>query len=500
MNLQEVANILLPKCSNNKVNLQANENIISFSFGENKAEYKLVEDNIIPNIDYHLSSHMMRIINKKGFDFFESIADKIIDPYSNCTVCCCTLPYCPKKVSVCNKEKCKLIEESLLIDNTVTNAYKQDKDTFRLLLETSVKAAKGKRRNLCFAPYPYYFSNKNKKYFRDTTLKDSSTEFQDFDKLDKIGEIDPTIFESCMDDADLFKIIGKDKYAFIKFIIASNRANVYAVGKDLYEFKYHPSIESNFDYNNSIFLYHGSAIESWHPIMRNGIKNLSNTKLMVHGAVHGPGVYLAKSANTARSYTGGSPYIGVCLVKNHDKYKKTHDFYVVPENNDLILKFIFKASSINSAKSFIEKRHTELRKVDIDMMKIISKRINKEYNSLEKYNIIKVNESRWKVKLNLKKTMEIDIIFPNAYPEVPPVFSVTNPRFVEGPHIIMDNGVILLPELLLTNWDPKTKIKKILKEIIKQLEKADRYSYVGNVCIENDELINTYYTLSMSYR
>lgn len=500
MDLQTIVDVLLPKSLNLQIDMNVDKNIISFEFENSKAEYKLTDDNIVPNIDYLLSAHMLRIIDDRGFDFFERIIDKITDPYCVCTVCCSTLPYNPKKVSVCNKEKCRLIEESLLIDNTVIDSYKRDKDTFLLLIETSVKAANGKRRDLCFAPYPYYFSDKKKEYFRDTTLKESTTDFQDFEKLDKVGEIDITVLESCTDDIDLYKIVGENKYAFMKFIIASNRANIYSVGKDLYEFKYHPSIENKFDYNNSIFLYHGSAIESWHPIMRNGIKNLSNTKLMVHGAVHGPGVYLAKSANTARGYTGGSPYIGVCLVKNHDNYKKTNDFYVVPENNDLILKFIFKTSSMASAISFIEKRHNELRKVDMDMMKIISKRINREYDLLEKYDVVKINESRWKVKLNAKRDMEIDIVFPNAYPEVPPVFSVTNPRFVEGPHVVMANGVVLLPELLLTNWDPKMKIKKILKEITKQLDKAEQYSYDGNINVDNDTLISTYYTLSMSYR
>ena len=60
------------------------------------------------------------------------------------------------------------------------------------------------------------------------------------------------------------------------------------------------------------FLWHGSAPENWHAILRSGLKNLSHTKLMTAGAAHGPGIYLATNANTSMGYAqmlygGGYP-------------------------------------------------------------------------------------------------------------------------------------------------------------------------------------------------
>ncbi|CAK9003186.1 Protein mono-ADP-ribosyltransferase PARP6 (ADP-ribosyltransferase diphtheria toxin-like 17) (ARTD17) (Poly [ADP-ribose] polymerase 6) (PARP-6) [Durusdinium trenchii] len=55
------------------------------------------------------------------------------------------------------------------------------------------------------------------------------------------------------------------------------------------------------------FAYHGSSAENWHSILRNGLKNASNTKLMTSGAAHGPGIYLATDSNTSIAYTRARP-------------------------------------------------------------------------------------------------------------------------------------------------------------------------------------------------
>lgn len=51
------------------------------------------------------------------------------------------------------------------------------------------------------------------------------------------------------------------------------------------------------------FAFHGSSHENWHSILRNGLKNASNTKLMTSGAAHGPGIYLATDIMTSIHYT-----------------------------------------------------------------------------------------------------------------------------------------------------------------------------------------------------
>merc|ERR1712216_126818 len=56
----------------------------------------------------------------------------------------------------------------------------------------------------------------------------------------------------------------------------------------------------------SMFAYHGSAAENWHSILRNGLKNASNTNLMSAGAVHGAGIYMAKNMSTSIGYARGT--------------------------------------------------------------------------------------------------------------------------------------------------------------------------------------------------
>jgi poly [ADP-ribose] polymerase 6/8 len=42
----------------------------------------------------------------------------------------------------------------------------------------------------------------------------------------------------------------------------------------------------------SYFAYHGSSVENWHSILRKGLVNASNTKLMTTGAAYGEGIYM----------------------------------------------------------------------------------------------------------------------------------------------------------------------------------------------------------------
>ncbi|CAE7755807.1 PARP6 [Symbiodinium pilosum] len=58
------------------------------------------------------------------------------------------------------------------------------------------------------------------------------------------------------------------------------------------------------------FAFHGSSSENWHSILRNGLKNASNTKLMTCGAAHGPGIYLSTASATSLGYTRHEQKVG----------------------------------------------------------------------------------------------------------------------------------------------------------------------------------------------
>lgn len=52
----------------------------------------------------------------------------------------------------------------------------------------------------------------------------------------------------------------------------------------------------------SFYAFHGSAIGNWHSVVRNGLKNYSNTDKMSAGAALGPGIYFAINSGTSSGY------------------------------------------------------------------------------------------------------------------------------------------------------------------------------------------------------
>ncbi|EMP42395.1 Poly [ADP-ribose] polymerase 8 [Chelonia mydas] len=69
-----------------------------------------------------------------------------------------------------------------------------------------------------------------------------------------------------------------------------------------------PAKESNFraakNLYGSTFAFHGSHIENWHSILRNGLVVASNTRLQLHGAMFGIGIYLSPLSSISFGYSG----------------------------------------------------------------------------------------------------------------------------------------------------------------------------------------------------
>jgi poly [ADP-ribose] polymerase 6/8 len=57
----------------------------------------------------------------------------------------------------------------------------------------------------------------------------------------------------------------------------------------------------------SFYLWHGSAGPRWHSILRTGLKNCTGTGKQANGARLGPGIYLARQAQTSEKYILAEP-------------------------------------------------------------------------------------------------------------------------------------------------------------------------------------------------
>ena len=105
----------------------------------------------------------------------------------------------------------------------------------------------------------------------------------------------------------------------------------------------------------SFFAFHGSAIENWYSILRNGIRNLSNTHMMTAGAAYGIGVYAAEDMATSLGYSRHDGNVdwqhsilcnppmkcmAIIEIINKQNYIKTPTIYVVSNDRDLIIRYL----------------------------------------------------------------------------------------------------------------------------------------------------------------
>ena len=117
-----------------------------------------------------------------------------------------------------------------------------------------------------------------------------------------------------------------------------------SIYKDIneYQFKYDPSTEQLINYKNKQrwYLYHGSPLGNWHSIIRNGIRNMSNTQFMTTGAAYGNGVYASDSLLIAQSY--GNCVAVIELFEDSAKFQKVPNIFVIPDNVTITIRYLYK--------------------------------------------------------------------------------------------------------------------------------------------------------------
>lgn len=129
-----------------------------------------------------------------------------------------------------------------------------------------------------------------------------------------------------------------------------------------------PTKEANFqklkaaNKGNSFYCWHGSPLFNWNSILRDGLKNMSGTKMQIHGAAHGHGIYLARDSQTSYGYSqGGGSYrsggtqqwgssqvkgtpkiLALCEVIDDKKQYKDYNWGIVVQGEDYVAtRFLF---------------------------------------------------------------------------------------------------------------------------------------------------------------
>jgi len=236
-------------------------------------------------------------------------------------------------------------------------------------------AANSNRAADIFDPYPTLFDPDNPK---NAVFSPNSKDFQ---RLQRVLKSFPTVqkmsqAQSCVDMKKELDKSDKFAYLLLQWLISSNRSHIVKIPKN----KHIKSMNTPFQYvllscppekqrlfdeakakHGSTFAFHGSRVENWHSILRNGLKNASGTKLQVNGAAYGSGIYLSPDSATSFGYSGINAYgtktkesgdrrflssdnffcIALCEVIEHSSLRKSGSIWVMPDENYVVTRFFF---------------------------------------------------------------------------------------------------------------------------------------------------------------
>ena len=237
------------------------------------------------------------------------------------------------KPTVCMRELCSWAYQELGVASSATKNQGTDMDVVNLLVNFAKNAAKSARRQLVFDPYPLVFDPKDrKKKVLDPMRKD-------YDSAERLICLLPDRIGSDIRNAtslqDTLSAISPYAAPLLHWIISSNRSYFAKLrgslvipelgGEQFLMLSSPPEKEQVFcslrKQHGSVFAFHGSSIENWHSIVRNGLRNASGTALEVHGKTYGRGIYMSTLLGESASYVGYSvsvaTVVAVCEVINN---------------------------------------------------------------------------------------------------------------------------------------------------------------------------------------
>ncbi|XP_042191295.1 protein mono-ADP-ribosyltransferase PARP8 isoform X3 [Callorhinchus milii] len=219
--------------------------------------------------------------------------------------------------TVCERELCVFAFQTLGVMNEAADEIATGAQVVDLLVSMCRSALESPRKVVIFEPYPSVvdpldprslaFNPRKKDYERLVKALDSITSIREMTQAPYLE------IKKQMDKQDPLA------HPLLQWIISSNRSHIVKlpVNRQLkfmhtpHQFlllSSPPAKESNFraakKLYGSTFAFHGSHIENWHSILRNGLIVASNTRLQLHGAVYGNGIYLSPLSSISFGYSG----------------------------------------------------------------------------------------------------------------------------------------------------------------------------------------------------
>ena len=254
------------------------------------------------------------------------------------------------KPTVCNRELCCWAFQELGVASGATDFVAVSHEVINMLLTFAKEAVSSSRCDKIFDPYPLVFdpADRTKKVI-DPDRKDYATVSSLLSRIPTMKSV--VSASSSPSVVSVLSRVSPYAYPLLNWIITSNRSFFVKVPDTLRISELNadqflmlsspPEKEKVFrslrKQYGSVYAFHGSSLENWHSIVRNGLRNASGTSLQVNGAAYGSGIYMSPFISTAAHYTRGSgsglTVVAVVEVINNRINKATSQVWTMPEES-----------------------------------------------------------------------------------------------------------------------------------------------------------------------
>ncbi|XP_076857180.1 protein mono-ADP-ribosyltransferase PARP8 [Brachyhypopomus gauderio] len=219
--------------------------------------------------------------------------------------------------TVCERELCVFAFQTLGVMNEAADEIATGAQVVDLLVSMCRSALESPRKVVIFEPYPSVVDPSDPQTLAfNPRKKDYDRVMRALDSLTSIREMTQAPYLEIKKQMDRVDPLA---HPLLQWVISSNRSHIVKlpVTRQLkfmhtpHQFlllSSPPAKESNFraakGLFGSTFAFHGSHIENWHSILRNGLVVASNTRLQLHGAIYGSGIYLSPLSSISFGYSG----------------------------------------------------------------------------------------------------------------------------------------------------------------------------------------------------
>lgn len=298
------------------------------------------------------------------FKLMEMFSAYVQQSHLTCLVCDTPLENAGIKPSVCDKDLCCHVFETLGLGFDFNTEIIRDAPVLDLYVTLFVAASRKKRLSF-IQPYS------------------DETKLTEEEMCDILSSYCPSILhlrELAMQGVHISKVLSDihpHLHSIMRWFIISSRSYLRSLEPDE-QWKHMdtphqfvlltdtPERESGFQSLKTkektvFYAFHGSDTGNWFSILRTGLKNLSNTKYMTTGCLYGPGVYLAETSKTSESYAtmsegwehsmfgGQMRCVALCEVIGRPVDRSGTGIYVIPDDSRISTRYFFiypKESSI----------------------------------------------------------------------------------------------------------------------------------------------------------